>query len=125
MVHPAAILEKLPLLLANTDDDVAKRLRVFLLRFLPRDERYLGALPDLGGMKLPVSFPRGFRHRLNRRMQGLAHPCADGKADAPARPAFPSLIPQPVHQVTFVTGRIAPIVILVYRAGQGGKGRSE
>jgi hypothetical protein len=31
--------------------------------FLPRDEPYLGALPDLGGMSLPVSFPRGLRRR--------------------------------------------------------------
>src|ERR1035437_2531332 len=54
MAHAAAILEKLPLLLAHTDGDVAKRWRVFLLRFLPRDEGYLGALPDLGGMRLPL-----------------------------------------------------------------------
>jgi len=29
----------------------------------------IGALPNLGGMRRPVSFPRGFRHRLNRRLR--------------------------------------------------------
>ena len=66
--------------------------------------------------------PLCFRHRLNRRVESLAHARADGKAHAPARPVLPLLMAQPIHQATFVTGRITPIVILVHRAGHGGKG---
>ena len=72
-------------------------------------------------MLLSVRFPVSFRHHLDGRVQRLAHPRADGKADSPRRASFSLLIPQPVHQLAFMTGRIPPVVIFLHRARQGRK----
>ena len=54
-------------------------------------------------------------------MQSLAHPRADGEADPALWSAWAFLIPQPIHQVLFVTGRITAVVIFPHRARQGRK----
>src|SRR5579863_2566137 len=117
MLYPTPVCEQLALSFSHSHGHVAQRLEIFLLRFLSRHKGHFRVMP-LRPLVALLRLPSFFRNRQDRDVQGLAHPCADGKTDEPSRPSLALLVSQPVHQTMLMAGRVAAIVKSLDRRGQ-------
>jgi len=87
-------------------------------RTSPPAQNSLPRIPVSPPMRFPIRRPPLFRHLPNGLVQRLAHPRADRESNESWWPLLPPLVPQPVDQTTFMTGRITPLVIRRHRLRQ-------